>query len=357
MQITVGLSKAARPWYATALRAPARIEKRTQAEEQALNRALSDQVKAGRIIKDAFITAVDRLGDQVDVDQLTQLITTGRADQAVSIVDQATIAQGWAPVAQAISTAAVGAGVSAANAVNELGQLYISFGVTNPQTLEFLRTYEMSRIRGLTQDSLASVRLAIQQGIAAGRNPLDVARDVRAFIGLTETQTQAVLNYRSYLETLEPAALARALRDARLDPTIAAAIRDGEALDPAYIDKAVARYAARYLKYRSEVIARTEAIRAVSSGNHLLWKQQVADGKVRADQITRKWIYTHDLKTRPAHRLIPSMNPNGVGLNEPFQTIDGPLMYPGDPAGPPEAVINCRCSTFYRFKADPTDEG
>lgn len=351
MQFTVGTSRAPSPWYAKRNSlACAAIEKRTPAQQAELDRLLSDQAKAGRVIKDAFLKAVDRLGDKIDVDQITALLNQGRVDQAIALVDQATISQGWQPVAAAISTATIAAGVSAAQAIDALGALEISFGVTNPQTVAYLRTYELSRLRGLTADSLDSVRRVIENGITTGRNPLSIAAELRDFIGLSPTQTQAVLNYRSYLKRLDSAALDRALRDARLDPRIADAIRTGTALSDEYIDKAVAAYARRYLKYRSEVIARTEGIRAVNTGNHLLWKQTVTDGKLRADQIKRQWIYTHDDRTRPAHRLIPSMNPDGVGLNEPFSSILGPILYPGDPDADISNTANCRCTVFTRFK-------
>lgn len=332
-----------------------RIEKRTAAEQRALEQILSDQAKAGRLIKQAFLDAVNALGDQIDVERLIRLLNQGRVDQAIAIVDAQTLAQGWAPVASAISTSALLAGQSAARAANEFGTITFSFGPTNPQTIEYLRSYELSRLRGLTQDALESVRRVIADGIRAGRNPIDIAREVREFIGLVPSQTQAVLNYRGYLENLDSAALNRALRDARFDPTIEAAITSGKPLTQEQVDRMVARYTARYLKYRSEVIARTEAIRAVSIGNHQLWKQTVADGKVRADQITRTWIYTHDSKVRDAHRLIPSMNPQGVGLDQPFDSILGPIMFPGDPAADIANTANCRCTVFTKFRADASN--
>jgi hypothetical protein len=39
-----------------------------------------------------------------------------------------------------------------------------------------------------------------------------------------------------------------------------------------------------------------------------------------------------------------------VGLNEPFDSEDGPIMYPGDPSASAAMTINCRCTLIYRFK-------
>ena len=321
-------------------------------ERAEVERLLSNQSQVTAQVRRAFLEAISRLQGQIDLERIRELIAEGRIDQAIAAVNVQLIANGMQPVGQAASAGAVLAGQQAAANLADigLGHLNIGFGVTNPETINYLRDYEMGLIRGLTRDALASVRLAIANGVSAGRNPLDVARDVRQFIGLTPSQTQAVLNYRAGMENLNRDVLSRGLRDARFDPTIDTAITEQAPLSQDYIDRAVSRYAERYLKYRAETIARTEAIRAVNAGNQQLWRQAAADGKVDPDTVTRSWHYTHDSRTRPAHREIPAMNPDGVGLNEPFDTPLGPLMFPGDPNGAPENTINCRCAVFYRIK-------
>src|SRR5258708_8711165 len=97
------------------------------------------------------------------------------------------------------------------------------------------------------------------------------------------------------------------------------------------------------------MIARTESIGALGAGQLLMWRQAVADGKMAENEVRRRWVYTHDDRVRPAHVAIPGMNLDGVGLNQPFATPDGPLMYPGDPSGPPQATVNCRCVVVLRY--------
>lgn len=355
MQIVVAKSERDPRWFCRHHRKlhtkrEERIAKVTAADRAEVDRLLSNQSKVTAQVRRAFLYAITKLRDRVDIQRIRELIEQGRIDQAISSVNVTLIANGMQSIGQAASAGAIFAGQHAAASLSDLGigRLNIGFGITNPQTINYLRDYEMGLVRGLTRDALASVRLAITNGVTAGRNPLDVARDVRQFIGLTPSQTQAVTNYRAGLESLDRGVLARSLRDARFDPTIDTAITDDAPLSEDYIDRAVSRYAERYLKYRAETIARTEAMRAVNAGNYQLWNQAASEGSVAADQIVRQWIYTHDAKTRLAHRLIPSMNADGVGLNEPFDTIDGPLLFPGDPLGPPEATINCRCTVVYR---------
>lgn len=50
---------------------------------------------------------------------------------------------------------------------------------------------------------------------------------------------------------------------------------------------------------------------------------------------------THDSHTRPDHRQADGQI---VPLLSPFIVGESALMYPGDKAGPPEQVINCRCT-------------
>jgi hypothetical protein len=323
----------------------------SKADTTEVQRLLAQQSQLSAQVRRSFMDAVSRIQDQIDVDQVAQLLRQGQTQQAIEQATQAVMG-GYGSLGTAITHATITAGITAAQASPELGELGVSFGITNPGTIQFLQNYEMNLITGLSQDSLASVRAAIQAGVTAGRNPLDIARDIRDLIGLTPRQTQAVLNYRGYLENLDPAALARDLRDARFDPTIQSALDDQSSLSADYIDKVVARYQSRMLNYRADTISRTEALRAVNAGNHQLWNGAVNSGTLGADQVVRQWIYTRDGRTRPWHVSVPSLNPDGVGLNEPFDTELGPMMYPGDENGLPENSINCRCTVFYRVKPD-----
>lgn len=320
------------------------------ADTAEIQRLLSQQSYMAPQVRRAFLAAVNRIQSQIDVDQIALLLKMGRTQEAIAQVEQIVMRGGYQSVANAVTQAVVAAGTASGLVAGQQAGLDISFGLTNPQTLQFLRSYEMGLITNISQDSLASVRTAITAGVTAGQNPLTIARDVRQFIGLTARQTQAVINYRSYLDSRDSTALERVLRDARFDPTIQSAIDSQTELSSEYIDKVVQRYSDRMLAYRAQTISRTEAMRSVNAGNHQLWNQAVADGKVAEDQVTRQWVYTHDFRTRPWHRDIPANNPDGVGLNEPFQTDLGPLMYPGDPAGDPENTINCRCTCIYRVK-------
>lgn len=61
-------------------------------------------------------------------------------------------------------------------------------------------------------------------------------------------------------------------------------------------------------------------------------------------EVTRTWLATSDDRVRATHAEADGQT---VGMEEPFTVGDAELMYPGDPDGPPEEVISCRCSVTW----------
>lgn len=54
----------------------------------------------------------------------------------------------------------------------------------------------------------------------------------------------------------------------------------------------------------------------------------------------KRWVSRHDERVRETHRIA---NGQIVGLYEPFHVGLAFLQYPGDPSGPANETINCRC--------------
>lgn len=97
---------------------------------------------------------------------------------------------------------------------------------------------------------------------------------------------------------------------------------------------------------RATTIARTEVIAASNAGSF-------AQAQVLADPtMTKRWLATDDARTRETHRKADGQT---VPLLAAFEVGGFPLMLPGDPTGPPEEVVNCRCTVTYDFST--TDEG
>lgn len=118
-------------------------------------------------------------------------------------------------------------------------------------------------------------------------------------------------------------------------PTIAGRVRD----------------AAKVTEPRARVIARTESHGARNTVNAASVRR-VATAFSGSSAFARRWQAAEDERTRPTHVVADGQT---VGLNEPFTVGGASLDFPGDPAGPPGEVINCRCTTITVIDVDALD--
>lgn len=227
-----------------------------------------------------------------------------------------------------------------------------SFSISEPFTAQYIREFVGNDIREITDTTVAAVRQTIERGQQQGRNPRNIAVDFRDNIGLTSRMEQAVANYRAGLESLSPEVLNRVLRDKRFDSTIRNAIGSGKELTEQQIDKMVQRYRERAIKSRSETIARTEQLTAVTVGQRQSLLQARDQGKL-SPRLRRFWEPTHDGRTRHYHFNIPTLNPEGVTIDEQYLTQPpGRTEYvsaPRDPMVSAANRVNCRCRERYEL--------
>lgn len=94
-----------------------------------------------------------------------------------------------------------------------------------------------------------------------------------------------------------------------------------------------------YWKNRAVTVARTETMAAVNAG---AYAGALRDAAERGDPAPFKvWLATEDTRTRPTHHEADRQR---TLLSEPFRVGGAQLLYPGDPRGPAQEVINCRCT-------------
>lgn len=230
----------------------------------------------------------------------------------------------------------------------------LSFDPTHPRAAELMRQNRLRFIREFTGQQRQSVRAALTEALQSGAGPIQAARVFRGSIGLTETQRQAVANYRRLLETGDLAALSRDLRDRRFDLSVRRAAA-GEPLGAQRIARMVDRYRERYIQYRAETIARTESLRILSQARTEALAQVVEDVALPRDQVRRVWRATLDDRVRDTHA---EMDGQIRGMDEPFVSPSGALLPdPGDGSlgAPASEVINCRCTVLIEI-GDPTAE-
>lgn len=88
---------------------------------------------------------------------------------------------------------------------------------------------------------------------------------------------------------------------------------------------------------RARTIAQTEVTRAYGAGTLAAGIEQ---SRVTGRMLQKRWDSEGDNRVRSGHREVDGQVRD---LAMPFYVDGFPLMFPGDPIGPPETVINCRC--------------
>lgn len=301
-------------------------------------------------IRDALRNALFAARDAVTLDELARLIEAGDWQ---GVLDRAAQA-GALSIAQEYAAVYVLSGTEGAKAIGEMLEVVVDFNQVNERAVRQMQAERLRFIREFTAGQREATRDALVDGITRGLNPRDQARNFRSSIGLTRRQLAAVQNYRRLLEAGSSEALSRQLHDDRFLPKGSksrAAFLDGsKPLTRAQIDRMTDRYSERYVKYRAEVIGRTEALRAVHSGTDEAYRQAIDAGQVQASQLQRTWVTARDERVRSSHSSL-----NGVvrGIDETWSGFEGELRYPGDPDAPAAETVQCRCALATRV-GNPT---
>lgn len=105
-----------------------------------------------------------------------------------------------------------------------------------------------------------------------------------------------------------------------------------------------------YWPNRAVTVARTETMAAVNAG---AYAGALRDAAERGDPAPFKvWLSTEDQRTRPTHVDADGQR---TLLSSPFVVGGAQLLFPGDPRGPAQEVINCRCSLLPVVLGDVLD--
>lgn len=323
-----------------------------------INRSRADEIdKILRTIEPRFQSAfqegLESVQAGISLNEIARLIESGNLEGAASLIDEVLVGTSFIAFNREIQAAVqaggdIAAKWAAADPVRA-NRIIFDLDVTDSNTARFINTYRADKIREITFDMQANFGEMVRAGVNAGENPRVVARRIKGSIGLTARQEQSVRNFEALLRDRKSAALDRALRDKRFDRTLIRAIQTQTDLTEKQIAQQAGRYRQRFIKFRSETIARTEAIRLINIGQEEFWNQAVNSGRVARERIRRKWLPTFDGRLREAHAAIPRMNPDGVGMDEPFKSPLGPIRWPGDPSAVMSNTINCRCAVFSRI--------
>lgn len=315
------------------------------------------------------MAAVRDITRQVEVQKL--LLALERRDLEAAMqalhIDRAAFQPLEAKLVEAFTAGGQGAVATMPAAVS----IGFRFDPGNQRAAAIIREMAGTLITRLTQIELDQARNILADGMARGAAPRSVALDLvgrksRAtgnreggLIGLTKGQRDAVARARTELSSGEPALMRQYLERGRrvrypFDKAVRKAIKEGRKLKPETVESATRAYSASLLKYRGEIIARTEGLPAIRAAKHEAFQQLVDDGRVEVMDIVRGWSTTEDGRQRDTH---DAMNGQEVrGLDMPFTSPSGAqMMFPGDTSrGAPAAeIVACRCDEFIAIRKWP----
>lgn len=301
------------------------------------------------IVREAFRASIRALTDEVQLARIIESLERGDIEGAIRAfrIEPAV----FLPLSEAVRQAFIEGGTKSA------ATLFIRFDVRNPQAEDWLERHSSEMVTNLVADQRTAVRAALRDGMERGANPRSTAlnivgridpnsqRRVGGILGLSAPQERYVASARAELLSGDPALmrhyLTRQRRDKRFDGAVRKAIEAKKPLDAATASRAVSRYSDRLLQLRGEVIGRTESVASLNQASFESFRQAVQQGKVQAHTVRKVWVSAKDKRTRDSHRHLDGET---AGLEERF--ANG-LLYPGDPSGAPEEIINCRCVLKY----------
>jgi hypothetical protein len=263
-------------------------------------------------LRNALDIVLTQAGLNISLDVLTQYLASGSPSLAITALEEAWRIGGAPALAQVFEAQIPPLIASAAHVTQGTAGLAVGFAVTDPALLAAVEAQGAARVTAIAETTREAIRTAVSTMFETHQNVAQLARTLREIVGLTPRQAASVVRYHAGLVE--------------------------EGLSTSRVDALVTRQTQRLIRARAATIARTETISAASAGQYLLWQQAQAQGLVDAE-IRRWWILTPG--ACPKYCVpIPDLNPDGVGLNEPFQTPIGPVLYP-------TVHPDCRCAVAY----------
>ena len=305
----------------------------------------------------AILKAVQTIRRSVDVNALTDALTSGSMNEALALL-QINKAHLY-PIEAAVQNSFVAGGELIAVGVPVRAGV-LGFDGRSIRAERWVKGESSRLIQDITNKHIEMTRTILQKQLQAGRAPRSAALDMAGrinratgqreggYIGLNRKQAEYIDNAIDDLRELNPRYLNRKLRDPRFDDLFKAARVSGKPLTETQVQTIAQRYRDATVKYRAETIARTESITALRAGRREGMEQAVEQNIIRDDRITRVWDATGDSRTRPDHMAMDGRKIEG--LTDPWvMPNDDLMMFPGDTSlgALGENTISCRC--YERF--------
>jgi hypothetical protein len=182
------------------------------------------------------------------------------------------------------------------------------FVAGTPDVEQWLTQYVGTQVRDITATTLRTVPQVVREGQEAGASLIVRTRAIRDTFGLTPRQQQTLTLLQGRLE------------------------RQGKHVRQ--VQQTLAQATSQALRARAQQIATSEGVTLANAGLYFATRQATQGGPISASAVRRYWYVVEDACAICA--AIPALNPDGVGLDETFQTPIGPVLFPS-------VHPNCRC--------------
>ncbi len=297
-----------------------------------LDAALAAYTLHGNALKAAVERAIGGVVDEATLARIVAAFDTHSVANVMSAVDFTTLGAALqAELSVPMQAALLAGGALALETIP--GAVELGFEVLDPFVEEYLRTHVADLVREVTLSSQQAVSTMTLDAYRTGKGSLSAAKDIRGAIGLTQNQATAVVNYRAGLIEVAEGRMTRAQLTARFSLS-RDTLRGDVTL--ARVDQLTGLYRQRWIVHRSQVIGRTESVRAVSAGRMAFFDQAFKSGALNESTDRIVWSVT------PDDRLCPICAPmDGQERKRGESFTDGN----GASVAFPPAHVSCRCDT------------
>lgn len=215
------------------------------------------------------------------------------------------------------------------------------FDQVNALAVSAARRQAGALIDGIDAQTRQLVARLVAQGQLGELTPEAIAQRIRPLIGLNASQADTALRYFDALNARFEAE--------RYGADAANALRGRFAFSPwrggpldGRVERLYQQYVDRQLRYRAQMIARTETIRAASEGDQLAWSQRIAAGDADGYEVVQTWSVTRDDRACPLCLALDGeqvrTGPVSAGARPDLGTLAG-----FDGVGHPPRHPGCRC--------------
>lgn len=195
-----------------------------------------------------------------------------------------------------------------------------AMGFDSPTSLERFRARIPEDVRGIVAEEVTLIRRQaretikeiVRSGFAQGQSPAQIARRIRAVVGLDARRAGALEKFATQL---------------RANP--------GD-LSPAEVEREIRREYRRKLKSRSETVGRTEGQKAAGETQRAIWRTAVDEGRLRVTRHVRVWLRVAGAQECP---ICSPLSGKRARLDGYY--VAGGETYEGTPGHP-----NCICAEY-----------